>query len=72
MLEAGVDGEDDTEDAAAEGDGDDEDEDDDDSTPNKPRSARPGWLAASPSPASSTAGGGIDGFTGLAMWNSFT
>lgn len=43
-----------------------------DSTPRMPRRASPGWLSASPSPPSSTGGGGSDGFTGLAMWKSFT
>lgn len=61
------------EDATVEVEGDDVDAggDDDDSTPSRPRSASPGWLAAS-SPASSTIGGGMEGFTGFAMWKSFT
>lgn len=56
-------------DADAVDDGDVED-DDDDSTPRRPSSASPGWLAGSSSPASSTAGGGMEGLTGFAMWKS--
>lgn len=45
--------------------------DDDDSIPRRPRSASPGWPSAS-SPPSSTTGGGMEGFTGFAMWKSLT